>query len=201
MARKPKNRLRRRGLDAMGRSKGGGRFVKLSHHLLKSPAYCSLSPGARSLLIEVWLRHNGVNNGEITYSVREAAERLRCGKDTANKWFQELEDKGFLKARQRGSFTYKARHASEWEITAEPYRDKPASKNFMRWGATTEKQNTVLPRGTDGPTERDRAMHDGAKNTRHGPNEKDRHPQNGPPHGPTERDTSIIPCGCKRSVP
>ena len=139
MARKSKNRLHRRGVDAKGRSKGDGRFVKLSHHLLKSPAYCSLSTGARSLLIEVWLRHNGVNNGEITYSVREAAERLGCGKDTAAKWFQELEEKRFLKARQRGSFTYKARHATEWEITAEPYRNKPASKDFMRWKVTTEK--------------------------------------------------------------
>ena len=196
----PKKRPNRR-INPTGRSERGERFIILPHWLLNSPAYQSLAPGPRAFLIEVWLRHNGQNNGEITYSVREAAERLRCGKDTAAKWFQELEEKRFLIARRRGSFTYKARHATEWEITAEPYRDNPASKNFMRWGATTEKQNTVLPRGTDGPTERDRAMHDGAKNTRHGPNQKDRYPPNGPPHGPTERDTSIIPGGCKRSVP
>ena len=130
--------------------------------------------------------------------MREAAERLGCGKDTAAKWFQELEDKGFLKARQRGSFTYKARHASEWEITAEPYRDKPASKGFMRWNPANKIQSTVLTRGTDSPTERDRATLDRPQNTRHGPNQKDRHPQNGPPHGPTEKDTSNIPGGVVR---
>ncbi len=172
----------------------------LPHWLLNSPAYQSLAPGPRALLIEVWLRHNGQNNGEITYSVREAAERLRCGKDTAAKWFQELEEKRFLIARRRGSFTYKARHATEWEITAEPYRERPASKDFMHWNPANEIQNTVLTRGTDSPTERDRATLDRPQNARLGPTDKDRHPENGPTHGPTERDTSIIPGGFRESV-
>jgi hypothetical protein len=196
----PKKRPNRR-IDPTGRSKRGERFIKLPHWLLNNPAYQSLSLGARSLLIEVWRRHNGINNGEISYSVREAAKSLRCSKNTAANWFQELQKKGFLKPRQPGSFSYKKRHATEWEITAEPYRGKPASKDFMRWKPADEIQNTVPVRGTDGPTQRDRAMHDGAKNTHHGPNQKDRHPPNGPPHGPTERDTSNIPGGCKRSVP
>ena len=133
--------------------------------------------------------------------MREAAERLGCGKDTAAKWFRELQEKRFLKTRQRGSFTYKARHATEWEITAERYRNKPATKDFVSWKPTAEKQNTVLPRGTDGPSQRDRVMPDAAKNARHGPNQKDRYPQNGPPHGPTERDTSNIPGGCNTRAP
>ena len=29
--------------------------------------------------------------------------------------------------------------ATEWEITAERYRGKPATKDFMRWKVTTEK--------------------------------------------------------------
>ena len=140
----PKKPLRRRS-DARGRSIGAGRFVMLEHYLLHSLAWQSLSLGARCLLMEVWRRHNGINNGEISYSVREAAKDLRCSKDSAAKWFQELVAKGFLKARRRGSFTYKARHATQWEIAAEPYRGKPASKDFMRWKPTDENQNKKMP--------------------------------------------------------
>ena len=82
------------------------RFVMLDHWLLESEAWRALSPGASRLLIEVWARHNGQNNGHISYSVREAAELLGVSKDTASKWFHELEAKGFLKARQRGAFSH-----------------------------------------------------------------------------------------------
>ena len=94
----PKKRPNRH-IDPTGRSKGRERFIKLPHWLLNSPAYQSLALGPRALLIEVWLRHNGQNNGDISFSVREAARRLKCSKDTASKWFRELEDKGFLVAR------------------------------------------------------------------------------------------------------
>ena len=144
-----------RRVDAKGRSIGEVRHVRLRHYMLRSPAWQSLGPVARSLLIEVWARHNGINNGEISFSVREAAERLCIHRDTVSKAFHELENKGFLKARQRGSFTYKVRHASEWKITDEPFRDKPASKDFMRWKPTAEKQKTVLTSRTDGPNEQD----------------------------------------------
>jgi hypothetical protein len=198
MARKQNNRLRRRGVNAKGRTKGGERYVKLDHYLLKSPAWRSLSPGAKCLLIEVWQRHNGINNGEISYSVREAAKSLRCSKNTAAKWFQELVERGILKPRQPGSFTYKKRHATEWEITAEQFRGKPASKDFMRWKPPDETQNPVPVRGTDGPSQRDRRMHEEAKINHHAPDNPATVPLRGTvttTHGPTERDTSIIPCG------
>jgi hypothetical protein len=52
---------------------GSDRFIRLPHYMLKSPAWKLLSPNAKALLLEVWARHNGVNNGEISYAVREAA--------------------------------------------------------------------------------------------------------------------------------
>jgi hypothetical protein len=91
---------KRKKLNAFGMS-GPGRHVRLYHWLLESPAWKSLEPGPRALLIEVLQRLNGQNNGYVSLSVREAAERLHVNKDTAAKWFIELEEKGFL------------RHASE----------------------------------------------------------------------------------------
>jgi hypothetical protein len=109
------------------------RWVMLYHWLLNSPAWQSLGLAARCLLIEVWKRHNGLNNGEISFSIREAAGSLKIAPNTANKAFHELEDKGFLKARQRGAFSLKSRHATTWQITAEPCGGQEASKEFMRW--------------------------------------------------------------------
>ncbi len=146
MATKPHRRGSR--VDATGRTVGGERFVQLRHWLLKSPAYRSLSLPARCLLVEVWTRYNGQNNGEISYGVREGKKALGVGKNTAHRSFVELEDKGFLKARRRGSFHWKGGKATEWEITALPWRDRPASKDFMSWRA--KKQNTVPVGGTDG---------------------------------------------------
>ena len=59
---------------------------------------------------ELKMRFNGFNNGSITFSHREAAERLQVNRRTAKKGFDELEEKGFTKARVRGAFTVKKRH-------------------------------------------------------------------------------------------
>src|SRR6266568_5114699 len=50
------------------------RWIRLPHHLLRCPAWVTMSPRAKALLLHLWERHNGVNNGEISYSIREADE-------------------------------------------------------------------------------------------------------------------------------
>ena len=45
------------------------RFVMLPHWMLKCPAWRTLSPNAKAVLLHLWERHNGTNNGEITYGV------------------------------------------------------------------------------------------------------------------------------------
>ena len=49
------------------------RWVGLPHWMMKSAAYQSLPGDAIKLLLAVWQRHNGLNNGEITFACREAA--------------------------------------------------------------------------------------------------------------------------------
>ena len=145
MARKPK---RGSGINRKGRSKSAERFVKLDYYVLDSPAYCSLRSVSRALLVEIWKRYNGSNNGEIGFSVRDAAEALGVGKDTVCRAFDELIDRGFLIVRADASFTLKEKLAREFEITALPLGDKLAT-----WKA--EEKNTVLKIGTVGPQNRD----------------------------------------------
>lgn len=53
-----------------------GRFAKLGHDLIRSPAYRSLNPNARALLVEIISLHNGKNNGMLWLSEDDAAKMM-----------------------------------------------------------------------------------------------------------------------------
>lgn len=129
-----------RGVNAKGRSKRSSPFVKLPHYVLKSDAYRSLKPGPVALLVQIVLRYNGSNNGQIALGRREACEAINISdKDTASKYFRELDEKGFIKATKQGAFNMKdpsARRATEWAITWERLNEKPPTKEFMKWRPT-----------------------------------------------------------------
>jgi hypothetical protein len=67
--------------------------------------------------------------------------------------FAELETKGFIKARQRGSFGWKARHSTTWILTLHEYLGREPTKTFMQW-TQPEIQKPVSPGDTDGITGR-----------------------------------------------
>lgn len=141
----------RRGISPVGKvnTKGRNKYaphIRLHRGLTNSPAWKSLSCEARALLIAVWARHNGQNIGEIAYSHREARLELRVGNAKVQKALQQLQDRGFLIARTKGSFGLKKRHATEWEITEEPCDGMPAKKPYRNWPGI---QTTVPKAGTD----------------------------------------------------
>lgn len=138
-----------RRVDATGRSVGGPRFLKLEHWMLKTPAWRSLPPTSRALYVEIAQRYNGVNNGEISMAVREAASLIHAAKETVSKAFHELEAKGFLQRNVCGSFNWKLRHASTWILTEHSYLEKAASKEFARW--SPEKSEAGPRTGTKRP--------------------------------------------------
>lgn len=123
-------------VNGKGRSKFEP-YIKLHRGVTNSEAYKSLSCEARSLLIEVWARHNGVNNGHIALSHREARTALRIGNDKTYRTFRELQEKGFLIARAKGSFDWKVAagqgRATEWEITTEACDGQPSKGSYRRW--------------------------------------------------------------------
>lgn len=118
-------------MNATGRTTTD-RFIMLAHYMLRSPAWKTLSPNAKALLIEVWARYNGANNGAISYAVREA-EDIGLSKDQASRAFKELIKRGFLKMHRASTFSLKTKEARTWELTAVPNGESAPSKDFMRW--------------------------------------------------------------------
>lgn len=138
------------------RSIGTDKHVRLHRWLLKSPAWHDASLVERCLLVELYDLYNGENNGWLFLSVRDAARRLRIGKNTAQRGLTGLQAKGFIRQCQRGSFDWKSHQATSWILTEFPYNGQPPTKDFMRWSPTAEIQNTVPTAGTLGLHARDR---------------------------------------------
>ena len=119
--------------DQKGRSTGDAKHVRFYWWLLESEAYRALSPSARALLIELYALYNSQNNGEMFLGVRDAAKLTNVSKATAARAFSELEVRGFIRAKQRGSFDYKKRHATTWILTEYEYAGRAPTKDFKRW--------------------------------------------------------------------
>ena len=176
-----------------GRS-GGQRFVALPHYMLSSPAWMTMTPTAKALLIQLWARHNGQNNGEIGFSVRDAAA-IGLSKSVAARAFAELVERGFLRVGRESSFTLKSKAARTWILTGEPIGTAPATKDFMRWQPSTEtpKFKTQSPQRDAQSPQRDSQ-----------PRNEIILPISVPPAGPLgpvdtfsqspQRDTYITPC-------
>ena len=128
----------------------GERWVGLPHWMMKSAAFRSLPGDAVKLLLAVWQRHNGVNNGEITFSCREAAEIGLTQSQTA-RMFDLLVERGFLVCTRSSSFNRK-RVARCWRITAEKCGDEQATKEFMRWASPTNGASANLKHSPTGGT-------------------------------------------------
>lgn len=139
-------------LSNIGRSDKTPRHIRLYQWFRDTTAWKSLEALDRALYIELLGRYSGPgsNNGCIPYSVREAAEALHVGKSTAAESFRRLEERGFIVPTQKGGFTCKLPHSTEWRLTefacdvdvpdqGIKAGDLP-TKDFMRW---PENQNTV----------------------------------------------------------
>jgi hypothetical protein len=114
---------KRNRINATGRNMTS-RFVRLDYRLLTSNAYRSLSPNARSLLVELAMLYNGDNNGSLYLGVRDAAHRLGVADLTAaSRAFDDLKALGFLQMTQDAHFSIKAGEASRarcWRLTWQP---------------------------------------------------------------------------------
>jgi hypothetical protein len=119
-------------------------FVMLEHWVLKTEAFRSLSVGARSLILELLLRFNGVNNGRIGLGEREAAIALNRSRPAVRGYFRELQQLGFIVCARAGGFNMKVptdRRASEWRLTWLPTETCPATKEFVSWRPDIEAQS------------------------------------------------------------
>ena len=139
-------------LNAVGASKSD-RFVRLDFGMLNSQAWAHLSPVAKAVLIEIGKRHNGINNGEISLSTREAAEAVRVSKDTAATALRLLIDLGFLRLMSESSFNGEHSRARVWAITAEKAFGQRATRDFANWRPSPSISQT-LPENSERPSDK-----------------------------------------------
>ena len=142
------------------RHKSRRKFVQIWNEVIESPAYRSLSVAGAAALVQICNRYNGGNNGRISFSVREMAERLNVGKDRANRALTELVERRLLIPTRSGWFSNKHRQATEWRIPFQP-TDQAPTNDHRNWkpGPMSEIQNTVLKTRTVGPQNRDTTGH------------------------------------------
>jgi hypothetical protein len=141
-------------VNRKGRSKSEP-FVSLHRGVTESESWKSLTCEARALLIAIWARHNGTNNGRIPYSHREARSDLHIGSSRASRAFKELQEGGFIVVRSTSSFDFKFGAgkglATEWELTTEPCDGKPPKRLYKDQKVQTTASETK-PFGTRGKT-------------------------------------------------
>lgn len=128
----------------MGRDKRneqrGEHFTKLIRNTMEEPAWRALSPVAQALypwLKLEWRGPQANNNGRIQLSVRQAAERLGVGVNTAARAFHELQAKGFLVMTQHARLGVSGQACSpSYELTelGLPHAQKPGGRLlFKAW--------------------------------------------------------------------
>jgi hypothetical protein len=119
--------------------RSGERFVMLPHYMLKSLAWRTMTPNAKAVLLHLWERHNGSNNGDIVYAVRDA-EDIGLSKDQASRALTELVERGLLQVARNSAFKVKTKEARTWTLTVEPVGGQSATKDFMYWSASQSRQ-------------------------------------------------------------
>ena len=109
----------------------GAVAVSVPEHLFSSPAYRSLSPLDRYLLIELLAVAERIGTDEpINCSVRMAADMCRVSKSHATRAMSELEAKGFIVSVRRGERRQRSGFASAWRIACLPFQGAWATCDY-----------------------------------------------------------------------
>lgn len=130
-----------KGTQHKGKRSEDGQYVLMPYAHLKSPAWRSLSGAAVKVWFELHTRYNGGNNGNVRLSMNEAVNALCIGKGTAQRAFQELQDKGFIALQNPGNWYH--RRAHEWRITTKrmdtPKGQVAPTNEWRAWTAKTKR--------------------------------------------------------------
>jgi len=142
-------RRRGRGMNATGRSRGGGQFVPITHDMAASPAWRALPGAALKVYFELRRRYNGGNNGDLSLSLDEGARILGIGKATVARALTELQAKGFIAMTRRGRWY--GRQASTYAVADRPVGRNPPTNGWRAWRPGPENHSSVPLRTDGGP--------------------------------------------------
>lgn len=134
---------RRNKLPTKPGKRSNGQFLALPYEYIRHPAWRKLSSDAWRVLIEMHLGFHGHNNGDISFSVRQAADCLHSGKGRASRAINELELAGFIVCTKGSSFNMKSRMAKTWRLTMQPNPDGHTPHDWKK--CTVPDQTHTVP--------------------------------------------------------
>ena len=137
------------GIKKDGRSKVDTYF-KMFHYVYDTAAYASLSCPARTVLFEIFRRHNGKNNGSIVLPAR-GCEHLGVSASAVSRAIRELVGRGLITIETRSAFTVKIRKAAEYALAWLPVGNRPAMGGFRSYVAEPKIKHSAAG-GTDSAT-------------------------------------------------
>lgn len=115
-------------------------FTAMVRNMMETPAWRSLSQSAQALypwLRLEWRGPKANNNGKLRLSVRQAAQRMGCGPNTAARAFHDLQAKGFLVVTEGARLGLSGEAKSPtYELTeiGLPHGDKPGGRKlYLQW--------------------------------------------------------------------
>lgn len=121
----------------------GPKFVQLEHWVMDCDAWRDMKPGPRSLYLELKRKFNGVNNGNIFLSHRDAAKLLCVGRDTVGQYFQQLVEHGYIvETRGHCLGPVGVGQSASYALTELPVDEKPATKDFRQWKKQNPRRKT-----------------------------------------------------------
>lgn len=109
--------------------------VRLYAHETRCPAWQTLEPDARALLVELRALYQPSQANIVFLSIREAERRLNIGQRRVQRAFDALLVRGWIAVHEPGGFTRKMRHATAYRLENEPSAAPGATpnKSYMRW--------------------------------------------------------------------
>ena len=124
--------MARRKLPTKPHKRSSAQFVPVPYDMLKHLNFRRLSADAVRVWLEMHLGYYGINNGEIGFSVRQAADCLHSGSGKASKAINELIEARFIVCTRDSSFNMKTRRAREWMLTTQPMGMGAASNEWKK---------------------------------------------------------------------
>jgi len=120
-------------------------FVPMFVDTMNSPAWLSMSAGARLLYLSLKKRYNRKEQKAVYLSTRVAAKELKAHKDTVSRRYHELQHYGFITEIQKASFGPGRGRAALYRLADEPYLGHPPSMEFTYWnGCPFEPQPNIF---------------------------------------------------------
>ncbi len=107
------------------------RHIRLYREEYESPAFRSLSPAARALLLEFLMVCVPSRNGRLVLPVARAAKRLGVSENTVRKAYDDLLEKGFIAIREEAQ--WQNGRAREYRLTFEQSNGREPTDEWRDW--------------------------------------------------------------------